>query len=87
MKDKKSTTGNLPEGNDETWLKQYVEQVNAGFKSEQEILDGLEYINQTLILQGFSPMTLEDYKESLKHPISDELLPRYTIKSSTKDNE
>jgi hypothetical protein len=44
---------------DETWLKQYVDQVNAGFKSEQEILDGLEYINKTLLLQGLERMTLE----------------------------
>ena len=72
----------FPDGKDEAWLRQYVEQVNAGFKSEQGILDGLEYINQSLILQGFPPMTLDEYKESLKYPISDELLPRYPIKSS-----
>jgi hypothetical protein len=48
--------------------------------NEQEILEGLDYINQTLTLHGLVPMTLEQYKESLKYPISDELLPRYPIK-------
>jgi hypothetical protein len=76
-----------PEGKDEAWLKQYVEQVNAGFKSEQDILDGLEYINQTLNMHGFPPMTLEQYKESLKYPISDELLPRYPVKSPTQGDK
>jgi hypothetical protein len=47
--------------------------------TEQEILDGLEYINQTLIQQGLAPMTLDQYKETLNHPISDEIFPRYKI--------
>ena len=49
--------------------------------STQEILEGLDYINQTLTLHGLPLMTLEQYKESLKYPISDELLPRYPVKS------
>jgi len=48
--------------------------------TEQEILDGLNNINQTLIQQGLPLMTLDEYKESLKYPISDELLPRYPVK-------
>ena len=48
--------------------------------TEQEILEGLDYINQTLIHQGLQPMTLEQYKETLNHPISDEILPRYLVK-------
>jgi hypothetical protein len=47
----------------------------------QKILDGLEYINQTLIRHGLQPMTLEQYKETLKYPISDEILPRYSKKN------
>ena len=43
--------------------------------STQEILEGLDYINQTLTLHGLVPMTLEQYKETLKYPISDEILP------------
>ena len=49
--------------------------------TEQEILEGLDYINQTLIHHGLQPMTLEQYKETLKYPISDELLPRYPVKN------
>jgi hypothetical protein len=49
--------------------------------TEQEILEGLDYINQTLIHHGLQLMTLEQYKESLKYPISDELLPRYPVKN------
>jgi len=49
--------------------------------SAQEILEGLDYINQTLTLHGLPLMTLVQYKESLNHPISDELLPRYPVKS------
>jgi hypothetical protein len=49
--------------------------------TEQEILEGLRYINQSLTQQGLKPMTLEQYKEALKHPISDEILPRYPIKN------
>jgi hypothetical protein len=49
--------------------------------TEQEILEGLEYINQTLIRHGLQPMTLEQYKETLKYPISDEILPRYSKKN------
>jgi hypothetical protein len=48
--------------------------------STQEILEGLDYINQTLIRHGLQPITLEQYKETLKYPISDELLPRYLVK-------
>lgn len=48
--------------------------------SAQEILEGLDYINQALTLHGLVPMTLEQYKETLNHPISDELLPRYPAK-------
>ena len=48
--------------------------------SAQEISEGLDYINQALILHGLQPMTLEQYKETLKYPISDEILPRYPIK-------
>jgi hypothetical protein len=49
--------------------------------TEQEILEGLEYTNQALIHQGLRPMTIEQYKETLKFPISDEILPRYPIKN------
>jgi hypothetical protein len=49
--------------------------------STQEILEGLDYINQTLIRHGLQPITLEQYKESLKYPISDELLSRYPVKN------
>jgi hypothetical protein len=49
--------------------------------STQEILGGLDCINQTLTLQGLLLMTLEQYKESLNHPILDELLPRYPVKN------
>jgi len=49
--------------------------------TEQEVLEGLDYINQTLILHGLVPMTLEQYKETLNHPISDEILPRYLVKN------
>jgi hypothetical protein len=49
--------------------------------TEKEVLEGLDYINQTLILHDLPLMTLEQYKESLNHPISDELLPRYPAKS------
>jgi len=49
--------------------------------TEREILDGLDNINQTLTLHDLPLMTLEQYKESLNHPISDELLPRYPAKS------
>ena len=52
--------------------------------NEQEILDGLDYINQTLTLHGLPLMTLDQYKESLKYPISDELLPRYPVKEWLK---
>jgi len=45
------------------------------------MLEGLDYINQTLTLHGLPLMTLEQYKESFNHPISDELLPRYPVKS------
>ena len=48
--------------------------------TDQEVLEGLKYINQTLIRQGLYPMTLEQYKETLKYPISDEVLPRHPIK-------
>lgn len=47
---------------------------------DQEILLGLDYINKTLIDHGLQPMTLEQYKETLTHPISDEILPRYPIR-------
>jgi hypothetical protein len=49
--------------------------------STQEILEGFDYINQTLTLHGLPLMTLEQYKESLNHPLSDELLPRYPVKN------
>jgi hypothetical protein len=49
--------------------------------TEKEILEGLDYINQTLTQHGLSLMTLDEYKESLKYPISDELLPRYPVKN------
>jgi len=48
--------------------------------SKQEISDGLDYVNQSLILHGLIPITLRQYKEALNHPISDELLPRYPVK-------
>jgi hypothetical protein len=48
--------------------------------SEQEILEGFEHTNQTLTQHGLPPMNLDQYKETLKHPISDELLPRYPHK-------
>jgi hypothetical protein len=47
--------------------------------TDQEILDGLEYINQTLIQHGLAPITLDQYKETLNHPISHEILPRNKI--------
>jgi hypothetical protein len=49
--------------------------------TEKQILEGLDYINQTLIRNGFQPMTLEQYRETLKHPISEEMLPRYPSKN------
>ncbi len=49
--------------------------------TEQEILLGLDSINHTLIRHGLQPMTLEQYKETLKHPISEEMLPRYPSKN------
>ena len=48
--------------------------------TEHEILEGLDNINQTLTLHGLPLMTLDEYKESLKYPISDELLPRHPAK-------
>ena len=57
-----------------------VHQMQEQDFSTQEILEGLDYINQTLIHQGLQPMTLAQYKETLKYPISDEILPRYPIK-------
>jgi hypothetical protein len=48
--------------------------------TESEILEGLVNINQTLTQHGLPPMTLDQYRESLKYPISDELLPRYPLK-------
>ncbi len=47
----------------------------------KEILDGWEMINQALIRQNLPTITLEQYKETLKYPISDELLPRYPQKN------
>ncbi len=41
----------------------------------KEILDGWEMINQALIRQNLPTITLEQYKETLKYPISDEILP------------
>ena len=55
---------------------------NQWILTEQKILEGLDYINQTLIRQGLPPMTLRQYRESLNHPISDELLPRYSVKNN-----
>jgi len=49
--------------------------------TEKEVLEGLDYINQTLIQHGLPLMTLDEYKESLKYPISDELLPHYPVKN------
>ena len=49
--------------------------------SAQEILEGLDYINQTLTLHGLPLMTLEQYRETLNHPISDEIFPRYPVKN------
>ena len=49
--------------------------------STQEILGGLEYINQTLIHHSLVPMTLEQYKETLKYPISDEIFPHRSTKN------
>ena len=45
--------------------------------TEEEMLEGLDCINQTLTLHDCSPMTLEQYKESLHYPITEEMLPRY----------
>ena len=60
---------------------QVIDMTTQRIFTEQEILDGLDYINQTLTLHGLPLMTLDEYKESLKYPISDELLPRYPVKS------
>ena len=49
--------------------------------TEQEILEGLEYTNQGLIRHGLRPMTIEQYKDTLKFPISDEILPRHPVKN------
>jgi hypothetical protein len=49
--------------------------------TEKEILEGLDYINQTLTLHDLPLMTLEQYRETLNHPISDEILPRYPVHS------
>jgi hypothetical protein len=45
--------------------------------STQQILEGLDYINQTLTLHSLPLMTLEQYKETLNHPISEETTPQY----------
>ncbi len=44
--------------------------------TDKEILEGLEYINQTLIKHDLLPMTLEQYKETLKYPLSEENIPQ-----------
>jgi hypothetical protein len=44
--------------------------------TDKEILEGLEYINQTLIKHDLPPMTLEQYKETLKHPLSEDNIPQ-----------
>ena len=49
--------------------------------SAQEILEALDYINESLILHGLAPMTLDQYTETLNHPLSDEILPRYLVKN------
>ncbi len=52
--------------------------------TEEEILIGFEKINATLIHHGLTPMTLEQYKETLNHPISDEIFPRYPTNLTKK---
>ena len=49
--------------------------------TDKEILEGLDYINQTLIKNNLPPMTLEEYKDSLKYPLSEENIPQMFPKS------
>jgi len=44
--------------------------------TDKEILEGLEYINQTLLKHDLPPMTLEQYKESLEYPLSEDNIPQ-----------
>jgi hypothetical protein len=44
--------------------------------TDKEILEGLEYINQTLSKHDLPLMTLEQYKESLKYPLSEDNIPQ-----------
>jgi hypothetical protein len=44
--------------------------------TDKEILEGLEYINQTLLKHNFPLMTLEQYKESLKYPLNEDNIPQ-----------
>ena len=44
--------------------------------TDKEILEGFKYINETLIKNDLPPMTLEQYKETLKYPLSEDNSPQ-----------
>jgi hypothetical protein len=49
--------------------------------STQEILDGLALANQALTQHGLPLMNLDQYKETLRYPISEEAMPQLSPKS------
>ena len=44
--------------------------------TDKEILEGLEYINQTLLKHDLPPLTLEQYQESLEYRLSEDNIPQ-----------